>query len=165
MLVPDVIDAAAGVQPQDPLHALRRLRGTVVDATQASHDALLTEPAPGLSTADRLRVAQAVCAAAGATELQAHYAGLLQSGALGQAQPPSPALPAMQQFAAALTVDPRQGDRAAVQALQRAGVADAAIVALAQLVGFLSYQTRVVAGLKALRAAGGAGTPATGATR
>jgi uncharacterized protein YciW len=32
-------------------------------------------------------------------------------------------------------------------------------------VGFLSYQTRVVAGLKALRAAGGAGTPATGATR
>jgi uncharacterized peroxidase-related enzyme len=56
-------------------------------------------------------------------------------------------------WAGLLTTDPRRGDREALQALQAAGLADAAIVALAQLVAFLSYQTRVVAGLVAMEAA------------
>jgi uncharacterized protein YciW len=148
----DVIDIAAGLAPGDRVHTARRFRATVVDATQASHDALLFEPVAGLSSADRLRVAAHACDAAGAAELAAHYRALLQ--AQGAADAPSPALPAMQHFAATLTTDPRRGDRAAIQALQAAGLDDAAIVALAQLVAFLSYQTRVVAGLKALQAAG-----------
>lgn len=148
MSAPDVIDTAAGLAPGSALHAARRLRAKVVDATQASHDALLDEPSPGLSTADRLRVAVAVCRAAGAPELQAHYAALLQAR---DAEPPAAALPAMEHFAVTLTTDPRQGDQAAIQALKAAGLADAAIVALAQLIGFLSYQTRVVAGLKAMK--------------
>jgi uncharacterized protein YciW len=94
-------------------------------------------------------VAVAVCQAAGAAELQAHYATRLQA----ETDAPCAALPAMQQFAVALTRDPRQGDRAAIERLQAAGLADAAIVALAQLIGFLAYQTRVVAGLKAMQGA------------
>ncbi len=144
----DVIDTAAGLAPGSALHDARRLRTTVVDATQASHDALLNEPVAGLSTADRLRVAVHCCHAAGAPELAAHYLALLQAKGTVQA---SPALPAMLAWAATLTTDPRRGDRAALQALQAAGLDDAAIVALAQLVAFLSYQTRVVAGLKAMR--------------
>jgi uncharacterized protein YciW len=62
----------------------------------------------------------------------------------------------MLQLAATLTRDPRRGDRAALEALRRAGLGDAAIVALAQLVAFLTYQLRVVAGLQALRANRGA---------
>jgi uncharacterized protein YciW len=61
----------------------------------------------------------------------------------------------MLEFAAALTTEPRRGDRAAIEALRRAGLGDAAIVALAQLVAFLSYQLRVVAGLQAIRASRG----------
>ena len=57
------------------------------------------------------------------------------------------------------TTDPRLGDRAALDALRDAGLGDAAIVALAQLVAFLSYQLRVVAGLQALRATRGGPTP------
>lgn len=146
---PDVIDTAAGLLPGQALFAARRFRSKVVDATQASHDALLTEPSPGFSTADRLRVAVAVCQAAAAPELAALYSARLQA----ETDAASPALPAMQHFAVALTIDPRHGDHAAVQALKAAGLADAAIVALAQLVGFLSYQTRVVAGLKAMKGA------------
>jgi uncharacterized peroxidase-related enzyme len=138
--------------PGDALHAQRRFRPAVVAATQASHDALLHEPSPGLHTADRLRVAVAACEAAQAPALAAHYRALLADEP-SAALPASPALAAMQRFAQALTTDPRQGDRAALAALQHAGLADAAIVALAQLVGFLSYQTRVVAGLKAMQAA------------
>jgi len=108
----------------------------------------------GLSTADRLRVAIHVCNVAGAKSLALHYADLLASAADKDATP-SRALPAMLYFAATLTTNPRRGDSAALEALKRAGLDDAAIVALAQLVAFLSYQLRVVAGLQALRASRG----------
>jgi len=171
----DVIDRAAGLAAGDPVHVARRFRAKVVDATQASHDALLGQPVEGLSTADRLRVAAHVCTLAGAASLARHYAERLadhepagatavatasgrgataETDAAGRAKPPSPspALPAMLAFASKLTTDPRLGDRAAIDALKRAGLGDAAIVALAQLVAFLSYQLRVVAGLRAMRA-------------
>ena len=61
----DVIDRAAGLAPGDPLHAARRFRAKVVEATQASHDALLQQPVDGLSTEDRVRVAAHVCTIAG----------------------------------------------------------------------------------------------------
>lgn len=152
----DVIDSAAGLVPGDALHEARRYRGKVVEATEASHDALLDQPVEGLSTAERLRVAERVCTLAGATRLAAHYAGWL--GALDAAAP-STALSTMLEFAAALTVDPRQGDRAAIRKLEAAGLGDAAIVALAQLIAFLAYQLRVVSGLAALKAT----PPAAGA--
>lgn len=145
----DVIDRAAGLAPGQPLHAARRFRATAIVATEASHDALLNEPVAGLSTADRLRVAAHCCEAAGADALAAHYRELLR----GAGDAPAAALPAMQQWAGLLTTDPRRGDRAALAALKQAGLAEPAIVALAQLVAFLSYQVRVVAGLRALAAA------------
>jgi uncharacterized peroxidase-related enzyme len=148
---PDVIDAAAGLAPGSTLHAARRFRATVVEATQASHDALLYEPVDGLSTADRLRVAVHCCEAAQAPQLAAHYRALLAQQPAQEAA--SAALPAMQDWASLLTTDPRRGDRAALHALRTAGLPDAAIVALAQLVAFMSYQTRVVAGLVAVDAA------------
>ena len=149
--IPDVIDLAAGLAPGDPLHTARRFRAKVVAATQASHDALLQQPVDGLSIADRLRVAEHVCTIAGAASLARHYEEQLADAA-GRDAPPSPALPAMQQFAATLTTDPRRGDRAALDMLRCAGLGDPAIVALAQLVAYLSYQLRVVAGLQAMRA-------------
>jgi uncharacterized peroxidase-related enzyme len=147
----DVIDTAAGLGPDAALQTARRFRSTVVEATQASHEALLYEPVPGLTTADRLRVALHCCEAAEAHQLAAHYRALLVQQPAGEAS--SPALPAMLTWAGLLTTDPRRGDREALQALQAAGLADPAIVALAQLVAFLSYQTRVVAGLVAMEAA------------
>ena len=146
----DVIDRAAGLAPGESLHAARRFRAKVVEATQASHDARLQQPVDGLSTEDRLRVAVHVCTIAGAATLARHYEELLAHAPARDAAP-SPALPAMLHFAATLTTDPRAGDRAALERLREAGLADPAIVALAQLVAFLSYQLRVVAGLRAMR--------------
>lgn len=149
----DVIDLAAGVTAGDALHSARRFRETVVAATQASHDALLFEPVPGLTSADRLRVAAHCCDAAGAQKLKQHYQALLRAEPGGAAPNPSPRLAAALRWAELLTLNPRAGDRAALQAVKATGLSDEAMVALAQLVAFLSYQTRVVAGLKALRAA------------
>jgi uncharacterized protein YciW len=155
--VPDVIDRAAGLAPGDPLHTARRFRAKVVEASQASHDALLHEPVPGLATVDRLRIAVHVCTVAGAASLAHHYEHQLTAAAADA--PPSPALPAMLRFAGMLTADPRLGDRASLEPLRQAGLGDAAIVALAQLVAFLSYQLRVVAGLQALAASGAGSRP------
>jgi uncharacterized peroxidase-related enzyme len=159
----DVIDRAAGLQPHHPVYLARRLRPLVVAATQASHDALFGEPAAGLDEAERLAIAEAVCAAAGAQSLLLHYQGLQATrakGAVGstgaeQCAATSARVTAAQDAATAwavlLTRQPRRGDQPAIHALKAAGLGDEAIVALGQLVGFLSYQIRVVAGLQALQ--------------
>ncbi|MFM7534052.1 MAG: CMD domain-containing protein [Rubrivivax sp.] len=153
----DVIDRTAGLEPGTRVHAARRFRETAISHTQASHDALLLDPVEGLTSADRLRVAVAVCEASRAASLEAHYRGLLAreagspasgAGHSGMSAPLAAAL----EWAHLLTLDPGRGDRAALQRLREAGLADPAIVALAQLVAFLSYQTRVVAGLRVLAA-------------
>ncbi|MEN9420384.1 MAG: hypothetical protein RI988_4005 [Pseudomonadota bacterium] len=156
----DVIDRAAGLPPGSRVHTARRFRATALAHTQASHDALLFEPVPGLPTTERLRVAQRVCDIAGAPELAAHYGAQLAAwpahpahGGDTAARPLSDhTAQAVHAWAQLLTTDPRRGDRAALQALREAGLPDSAIVALAQLVAFLSFQTRVVAGLRALAA-------------
>jgi len=150
----DVIDRAAGLAPDDPLFAARRFRAKVVEATEASHDALLFDAVPGLSSEDRLRVAAHACRIAGAATLARHYEELL-AAAPRRDSPAASALPAMQRFAETLITNPRLGDRAALETLKRVGLDDAAVVALAQLVAFLSYQLRVVAGLQAMQAAQG----------
>ena len=149
----DAIDQAAGLTPGSRVHTARRFRATALEHTQASHDALLFDPVVGLSTADRLRVAVQVCEASGAATLAQHYRALLTDPArAADAHCPDPTAQAMTRWALTLTTDPRSGDREALLALKTAGLSDAAVVALAQLVAFLSYQTRVVAGLRALAA-------------
>ena len=147
----DVIDRAAGLQAGDRLYAARRFRATAIEHTQASHDALLFDAVEGLSVSDRLKVAIDVCQASQATTLIQHFQALLADPARAQ-DTLSPAAAAMQQWSRTLTLDPRKGDQSSLQALKAAGLSDAAVVALAQLVAFLSYQTRVVAGLRALAA-------------
>lgn len=147
----DVIDTAAGLSEGSRLYQARRFREGVVQATQASHDALLREGVTGLPTSHRLRVAVHVCEAAGAADLAAHYRALLQAEGGSATGADSPALAAALHFAAVLTIHPRAGDRQAIDQLKQAGLSDAAVVALAQLIAFLSYQTRVVAGLKAMQ--------------
>jgi uncharacterized protein YciW len=52
-----------------------------------------------------------------------------------------------------VTCSPKDATRADIVALQRAGVADADIVRLSQLIAFVNYQVRVVAGLRLMGAA------------
>ena len=145
---PDVIDRAAGLKPGDRLFTARRFRETAIAHTQASHDALLGEPVAGWPLHHRLQVAIAVCEAAGADSLAAHYRALLDQADPGRTSTPVAA--AVIDWARSLTTHPHRNGRAAIDALRDTGLGDAAIVALAQLVAFLAYQLRVVAGLKAI---------------
>ena len=163
--VADVVDACVPLVPGQPTHAVRRGRAMVVAATQASHDGLFTPAVQGISVAERLAAALLACVLSHAPALALHYRRILQGqGApaaawaaaidAGQWQVVQPArLATVLGYTAKLIQRPIDGDRAAVQALVRAGLTTPAIVALAQLVAFVSYQVRLVAGLQAMAAA------------
>lgn len=167
----DLVDRMAGLLPGSPTWTLRRTRTKVVDATQGSHDALFDPDLAGLDPVERLAVAFYACRLTPAPALAAHYRERLLAtsveprwiepiahgspesiatalGSLGGAR-----LAEILAFTRKLIERPIDGDKAALLRLPAAGLTTPAVVALAQLIAFLSYQTRVVAGLAALKAA------------
>ena len=149
---PDLIDTLAQLTEASPVHAIRHQRTKVVDATQGSYRQLFDPALPGLTLGERLRVAQTICELSDSQSLRAHYAQQLAQLSDAPANPAREA--ALQRFATLLTHKPVEGDRSSIDALLAAGLQPAEIIALAQLIAFLSYQVRVVAGLQALNALG-----------
>lgn len=158
----DVVDRLAGLQPGSATYDLRHQRKKVVAATQGSYDTLFDPSLAGISLNERLLVALYACRLSGAATLAAHYRERLTN------LPPAPAeltavetdhpdqlpdgrLRAMLLFTRALTQRPVEGDQAALQSLPAVGISTPAVVVLAQLIAFISYQVRVVASLKAMQ--------------
>lgn len=157
----DIIDRVAGLAPDSATHALRHQRAKVVEATQGSYDALFDTTLDGLTLVERLLVALYASRLAPSPALAAHYRAELAAhnvdaatlAAVETGAPDnlsSPRLRAILSFAHTLIENPVAGDKAAMQTLPAAGLSTPAVVALAQLIAFLSYQTRLVAGLQAL---------------
>ncbi len=162
---PDRIDAVAGIAAGSPLDVLRRRRDKVRDGTQGSDAVLFDAALPADERQRRLLLALHGVTVAAAPALAADYrARTLQAGAdpalvaqIAGGEPAvlaSPALRAMLDYTATLLLRPLEGDRAALQALEQAGLATGDIVLLSQLAAFLSFQVRLLAGLRALSAAG-----------
>jgi len=160
----DVIDKLSGLQAGGALHALRHQREKVAVASQGSYDALFDPALEGIGLDERLLVALYACRLAGASEVAAHYrtrldalpADVTQIAVAASGTPeqlPEGRLRAMLAFTRALTERPVEGDKAALHTLPAAGISTPAVVALSQLIAFISYQIRVVAGLKAMKLA------------
>ncbi|PLT19493.1 MULTISPECIES: acyl-CoA thioester hydrolase/BAAT C-terminal domain-containing protein [Ralstonia] len=165
----DVVDQVAGLDDGSATHALRHTREKVAAATQGSYDALFDAALPGLTLSERLLVALYACRLTPAPELGAHYrarladtpvdANALQAVDHGDVDALADTrLRALLTFTRTLIERPIEGDRDALLRLPAAGLATADVVTLAQLIAFLSYQTRLVAGLRALQALNGAST-------
>ncbi len=167
----DLIDQLAAVQPGGATHLLRHRRDKVALATQGSYDGLFDAALLGITLRERLQVSLFACRLSNAEGLAAHYRSrlhelstdnfgdsdtqaLIETGARAElASLADPRLRAMLHFTRTLILTPVEGDQAALLALPVAGLSTAAVVALAQLVAFLSYQIRLVSGLAALQAA------------
>lgn len=158
----DVVDRVAGLAAGSATHALRHQRDKVAVATQGSYDALFDPALPGLPLVQRLLVALYAARLTPAPALMAHYRErLAEAGAdaalvavAEQGDPASLAdtrLRAILAFTRTLIENPVGGDEAALKTLPAAGLATPDVVTLAQLIAFLSYQVRLVAGLKALK--------------
>lgn len=163
---PDLIDSLVPLAEGTPLHAVRHQRNKVVDATQGSYNALFDPELPGLTLAERLLVACRIAQLAGTVGLFEHYRErLVALGALGSAQQAAldgqePAgdtrLAEILRFATTLAERPVEGDQAAILRLPAAGLDTPSAIALAQLIAFVAFQARVVAGLQAIAALGDA---------
>lgn len=140
--VTDVIAAVLGVRAAR-VHELRRRRPAVVEHTQGVYEALLNGPAAESVGRERLiAAAVAVAELAGAPELAAHYAGLGTAPAEGD-----PVLAAILRHAALVSTAPATATRADIDALAAAGLSEGDIVTVAQLIGYVHFQVRLLAGL------------------
>ena len=157
----DLVDRLVPLAPGQSTWKIRHERPKVVEATQGSYEALFSPAVEGLAVIERLLVALHACRIGRAAAFGDHYRErLLAEGAEaslvdavdrgGIASLREPRLARLLSFTATLMRRPLDGDQAAVQALREAGLSTPAIVALAQLVAFLSYQVRLAAGLKAM---------------
>jgi uncharacterized protein YciW len=158
----DIIDRVTGLLPGSTTHTLRHQRAKVAEATQGSYDALFDPALDGLTLVERMLVALYASRLASSPELVAYYRAELaahdvdaatlaavETGAAGDVA--DPRLRAILAFTRTLIENPAAGDEAALKTLPAAGLTTPAIVALAQLISFLSYQMRLVAGLQALK--------------
>jgi CMD domain protein len=158
----DIVDRVAGLTPGSATRATRHKRDKVAAATQRSYEALFDPALPDLSLTERLFVALYACTLSNASGLATHYAERLASIdadrtvidqiARGSIDTQEPRLFAMLTFTRTLIEAPVDGDKAALERLPAAGISTPAVVALAQLIAFLSYQIRLTAGLRALQA-------------
>jgi len=155
----DVIDALVPLHATSSLHAVRHQRDKVVAATQGSYDAIFDPALPGLAMAERLLAAHTVARLSGSTTLEAHYRDRLDR--LPTTPPDGERARAILAFAEVLTEHPVEGDRIALLKLPAAGLSTPEVITLAQLIAFVAYQVRVVAGLQAMAAMDPADATAT----
>ena len=159
----DVIDQAVPLAAHQGTHHLRHERAKVATATQGSYEAMFSPGVLGITVAERLLVAVLACSLSGADRLATHYrerlmaegveSGLLDLvatcdiGAVKDSR-----LQTILRFTTTLIQRPLDGDRQAIETLVAAGLSTPAIIALGQLIAFMSYQIRLTAGLQAMAA-------------
>jgi uncharacterized protein YciW len=144
----DLLDAVIGVAPGSALSQLRAQRPAIVRHTQGSYDVLLSPADPGgLSPAERALVAAHVAELSGHAGLAGHYRSLLAQ----RGEPPyNQRQDTILRHVARVTAAPGSALPEHIDTLQAAGLDARDIVALTQIVAFVSYQVRAATGLALL---------------
>lgn len=158
----DTIDKAAGLSPDDALFKARRFRPEFVEGAELCRLSVLQpEDNQGLEPVLRLALAHRMAALNAAEELMADYelqlAALSPSEQLlklanGEADLDEP-LATIVRHADLVTMTPSEASASDMTRLQQAGLNNAQIVALSELIAFVNFQTRVAAGLRLMRSA------------
>jgi CMD domain protein len=159
---PDVMDRLAGLAPDSNVAALRRQRPDVVRHLQASDEAILSPPdLGGLTPSERVAAALRIAELLRDEVLASHYRQRFGSlaGGRGPADPGQAATAGTiaDRWAVILahvervTLYPDSARRAHIDDLIAAGLTPQAIVALSQLIAYVNFQSRVLAGLKMLQ--------------
>jgi CMD domain protein len=159
---PDLINQLAGIETNDRLAELRHQRPDVAKFIQGSFDTLLEPQDPaGLSRSERELVALRVAILNANPTLAAFHRQRLEGlGVAAATIAAVAAFPATDAFARReaailqhvdlLTNEPRAASREELAGLEEAGLTTPAIVTLAQLVAYLSFEVRLLAGLRIL---------------
>ena len=145
-----VIEQMVDAKPGTPVAAAMAARANLLQASEANYAAVLTPQDPGgISHATRFMLAERIAHLHGDDRLAAHYAG---HGTLPPDLPTDTRTTAILRHIDMVTTSPRDATRGDITALQQAGVPDADIVRISQVVAFVSYQVRLIAGLRLMGA-------------
>lgn len=157
-----VIETVAEVGGRPALTPALAGRAELMRASQANYAAVLIPREPGgVGHAVRLALACRIARLNGDARLAGHYQDALRrvGGAaeivLADPQAPPPADPrqaAMLRHVDLVTRAPRHATRQDIETLRIAGMTEADIVRLSQVIAFVNYQVRVIAGLRLLEA-------------
>jgi CMD domain protein len=159
----DVMDDLAGLLPDSALAKLRRERPDVVQHLQGSDDVIF-KPADdgGLTRAERAAAALRIGELLRDETLVAHYrarlAALDPSGALAKTVDGGSRITEGRWDAVIAHVDlvtrgPGSVTRDDIETLTSMGLSSHAIVSLSQLISYVNFQSRVLAGLRMLKGA------------
>lgn len=152
--VPDVMDRLAGLAPESPLAELRRQRPDVVGHMQGSDEAIFAPREDGgLSRAERALAALGVATVLRDSTLQEHYRARIGSAEAGPQAFADRRAAAILAHVDRVTSDPGGAARGHIDDLLAAGLSPHAVVSLSQLIAYVNFQSRVLAGLRMLREA------------
>ncbi len=152
----DLLASLADIAPESELDQLRNVREAATRHAQGSYEVIFSQQQPEFPLYERFALAALVAEWNAQPALQAHYHQ--------QAQPFSDSSrhQVLKDFAHRLTFSPVSATPAHLTELQSAGWSADAIVTVAQLVAFLNFQSRLLAGLNLLqgKASGSEAPPA-----
>jgi CMD domain protein len=162
----DVIDRILGIGEAGPVAEIRRQKPLLAEQLQAYYQSIFDPTAVSaraLSVADRAVVAVRVASFTRSEAVAAWYAELAAENGVSAetiarardiATPwtEDNALGAAIRHADLLTTRPSDSRQSDLQALKDAGLTPAGILSLSQTIAFVSYQLRLIAGLRAFGA-------------
>ncbi|MBT0722604.1 alkylhydroperoxidase domain protein [Rosenbergiella collisarenosi] len=140
----DLIQTLAGIPSGSELAESRQFRRAATEHTQGSYQALFRSGTDAFPLAARAAIAAQVADWHRAETLSRHY----QTLAVGVEQ--TPLLAAAVEFAHRLTFEPVSASAQHVHQLQQSGWQTEALITLAQLIGFVSFQSRLIYGFSLL---------------
>jgi CMD domain protein len=155
----DVVAEIVGIKAGNALAEVLATRADIMVLTQKSHEAALAPAEPGgLTHAERAALACRVAKLNNDRAFERHFETLLER-ADGSDEAARIAdmwfnggddrrLTALIRHTDLIAHAPRNASRGDIELLQDAGISDADIVRLSELVAFVSYQIRVAAGLR-----------------
>lgn len=160
---PDVMDTLAGLTDNSPLAALRRQRPDVVKHLQGSDDVIFSPlDDGGLTKTERAAAALRVATLLRDPVLSEHYRARLATldpdGTLAQTVEGGARITEVRWDAILVHVDlvtrgPGSAERKDIDNLLVAGLSSHAVVSLSQLIAYVNFQSRVLAGLRMLKGA------------
>ena len=149
-----VVAKAAGLTSDSPLKGALTLRSDILELTENSHEASLRPIQPGnLTHAERAGLACRMAKRNDEPVLARHYETLFGVGSQAVANTKfdggdDARLKAIIRHTDLVTTNPKEATADDITGLRSAGLDDADIVRLSELIAFVSYQVRVVAGLR-----------------
>lgn len=158
----DLIEDILGVAPGSPVAELRRRRPEALRHAQGAYEELLRPADPGgVSHAERAALALRVSLREGEAALAERYRALAQQAGAeaearaaedlsGDGSAAGERLAALLRHADMVALRPGECGQADIDRLLALGLSSRDVVAVTQLVSFVPYQVRLLAGLRAL---------------